>query len=726
MRNLRHFEPTPIPNKIPERAVEKLAGWRPALKGQLRIRETSAPARPRIAAYLRYSTDRQDDYSFDRQLIEVRGYAARLGGDIVLVFGDAGESGYWSANRPEFKQMLQAAERRQFDILLIENGDRLSRRVHITTTVFAKLGDCRIEVHSTRDGRWSLLQAALAGAMSEEQRNRLSEFIRSGIIKLVSRGLWPGRAPYGYEKAYAVASAIEGQPPVLRTPGDMRIVPQRATVVRRAFKMRAAGIGCDTIADIFAAEEVEPPFGGTWTGQTIRYMLRNAMYVGVGIYCKTRQYRMEVDDRMVWCTERMSPDEWLFFERPDLAIIDDLDDWHTVQRLMREARFPGPNRKSLLSRLMVCGTCGGPLSIAGNYDHRRKIKCSTYRRVKRGGQKCAQPQLTLESVEDAVISLVCEKLQNPAATRNMQIGFDRKIRHAQIELNAKRREREQERAGVRRRLDATHDAAMVVGLTTNALAEQRRDLCARLEEIDAELASIPAVSLCAEPFAVAPPDSADYLDALVPGHDYQGCDEARAKLVATFRALVGQVVVFCDPDTKRAEVRLEGPVADVDGAASKEFVPATRLGFRIYSANRLARRGAFAISDSDWEKICGVLPCGDVWIEDLDRPLPLRSIVEAVIFLKRTRIGAPNLPDDVWPHRIYVWAAARMLSYAGILDVVEDAMRKAELELIDGIGLRLEANRSRKLDPVGSFLKSNERRRAHVLSRLKHGDASAA
>src|SRR3546814_2300118 len=80
----------------------------------------------RAAVYSRYSTDKQDPSSIEDQvrvctrLIEQRGCA------LAAIYSDAAMSGATAA-RPGLRQLLAGAEAGEFDVLVVESLDRLSR-----------------------------------------------------------------------------------------------------------------------------------------------------------------------------------------------------------------------------------------------------------------------------------------------------------------------------------------------------------------------------------------------------------------------------------------------------------------------------------------------------------------------------------------------------------------------------------------------------------------------
>ena len=80
----------------------------------------------RVALYLRTSTETQD---CDNQRLELEAFCARQNWSIVRGFVDFGFSGK-DHERPAFRDMMQAASKRQFDCLLFWDLSRYRSRVN--------------------------------------------------------------------------------------------------------------------------------------------------------------------------------------------------------------------------------------------------------------------------------------------------------------------------------------------------------------------------------------------------------------------------------------------------------------------------------------------------------------------------------------------------------------------------------------------------------------------
>ena len=93
----------------------------------------------RVALYARYSSDNQRDASIEDQLRICREKAEREKWTTVSTYKDAGISGASMILRPGIQTLLQDAQRQQFDVVLAEALDRISRDQADVATLFKHL-----------------------------------------------------------------------------------------------------------------------------------------------------------------------------------------------------------------------------------------------------------------------------------------------------------------------------------------------------------------------------------------------------------------------------------------------------------------------------------------------------------------------------------------------------------------------------------------------------------
>jgi DNA invertase Pin-like site-specific DNA recombinase len=147
----------------------------------------------RAAIYARVSTL---DQHVENQLTELRQYVERRGWSAVE-YVDRGVSGA-KDRRPALDEMLKAARRRRFDVLVCWRLDRLGRNLrHLVMLLdelqalgigFVTLGE-GIDT-STPAGR---LQLHILSAIAEFERSRIQERVRAGLARAVAHGKRLGR-----------------------------------------------------------------------------------------------------------------------------------------------------------------------------------------------------------------------------------------------------------------------------------------------------------------------------------------------------------------------------------------------------------------------------------------------------------------------------------------------------------------------------------------------------
>lgn len=147
-----------------------------------------------VAIYARVSTDRQ---KVDMQLSELRDFVERSG---WRIFNEYIDQGYTGANikRPAFAEMIGAAKKRRFDILLVWKLDRLSRSLKDLINTLDELGSLGINFISydnnldttTPTGK---LVFQIIGAVAEFEKDIIRERVKAGLEHARQKGKRLGR-----------------------------------------------------------------------------------------------------------------------------------------------------------------------------------------------------------------------------------------------------------------------------------------------------------------------------------------------------------------------------------------------------------------------------------------------------------------------------------------------------------------------------------------------------
>ena len=225
------------------------------------------------AAYIRVSSERQDEFSPASQLKIVRQRAERDGFQIPdeYVFYDDGISGGDTKKRDAFNNMISKAKEKThpFDAIYVWKFSRFARNQEqsiVYKNLLKKIGVSVISVsEDIPEGPFGSLIERVIEWSDEYYLTNLSEETRRGRMERFSRGLPITNPPYGYimkDGQYA---------PDESGPSDM---------VRRVFDMYAEGHGLADIAKTLGDMGMRTKTGKRPEKRTIDRIITNPTYAG--------------------------------------------------------------------------------------------------------------------------------------------------------------------------------------------------------------------------------------------------------------------------------------------------------------------------------------------------------------------------------------------------------------------------------------------------------------
>src|SRR5215470_19209792 len=106
----------------------------------------------RTALYARYSSDNQREASIEDQFRICREHAKRENWTVVAAYKDARISGASMILRPGIQTLLQDSQRGQFDFVLAEALDRISRDQADVATLFKHLQFAGVPIVTLAEG----------------------------------------------------------------------------------------------------------------------------------------------------------------------------------------------------------------------------------------------------------------------------------------------------------------------------------------------------------------------------------------------------------------------------------------------------------------------------------------------------------------------------------------------------------------------------------------------
>ncbi len=298
--------------------------------------------------YSRVSTEGQvDGFSLDAQKRETRKAAEKLGCKVLKEFVDEGVSGTLE-DRPAFTELLRfcAENKGRVGYVIVKDIDRFSRETLVHQILRRKLQVLGINLFSinqpsiSENNPQARFMENIFSSVAQLERDQIVQRCLSGTKEAVLRGAWTCRAPYGYD----YTKTVDGMP-------TLKIIPERAEAVRKAFQMYSEGALLTAIAEKLHAMGYLTSGSRKFSKQSIDNMLKNPAYIGK---VKHRQF----PDRLI---DGLHP-----------AIVSQ-EVWDVVQRRF-ENRLPFPTKHKInpdfiLTNILRCPECNGPMTGA---SHRGK------------------------------------------------------------------------------------------------------------------------------------------------------------------------------------------------------------------------------------------------------------------------------------------------------------------------------------------------------------------
>jgi DNA invertase Pin-like site-specific DNA recombinase len=155
-------------------------------------------AMKRAAIYLRVSTQ---DQTTSNQEHELRQAAERAGWQVAKVYKDHGISGAKGRNgRPAFDTLCRDATKRQFDVVMAWNVDRLGRSLKDLVAFLSELHALGIDLFLHQQGLDTTTPSGKAmfqmlGVFAEFEHSIIQERVRAGLQRAKREGKRLGRPP---------------------------------------------------------------------------------------------------------------------------------------------------------------------------------------------------------------------------------------------------------------------------------------------------------------------------------------------------------------------------------------------------------------------------------------------------------------------------------------------------------------------------------------------------
>ena len=376
-----------------------------------------------IAGYVRISVDDEldrDNISIENQKAIIQDFVkTRFPGSSLTFHEDRDRSGYTFEQREGYQAMRKGLMAHKYDILIVKDFSRFSRRNSRGLVELEDLRDAGVRIISIGDGidfpnddDWLKIQFQFL--INEMPVTDTSKKVRNVIKRRQADGEWLCAAPYGY---------------IINKRREFEIVPTEADIVRKIFDLyNNDGWGYKRIANYLTDQGVPTPrmseqmrkeadgleykrqVKAAWAIVTVQGILDNDFYIGT--LRQGKYTRAKINGKDI----KRDDGEHIVIENHHQAIID----YRTFATTMalREKRTRSNYRgvkinDNVYSGFLECGDCGSPMFSMSRSDLKPAYTCGTYHR--RGLKGCTSHHIRVDRLDDLLKSYVQKLMENSAA-----------------------------------------------------------------------------------------------------------------------------------------------------------------------------------------------------------------------------------------------------------------------------------------------------------------------
>lgn len=437
-------------------------------------------ARKRVAIYARVSTTEQaeEGYSIDEQIRLLRQYCEREGYEVYEEYVDRGISGKSIKGRASLQQLLDDADKKLFDIVLVWKSNRLARNIldMLKIVDFLKRRNIAFRSYSEKyetETPTGKLQFNMMAVIAEFERDNIAENVKMGMIARAKEGSWNGGQVLGYD---SVRSQNENRK---RNATRLVVNEREAATVRRIFQLYNAGNGYKSIANTLNQEGHRTKKGNFFSINGVKTILMNPIYVGLIRYNVRRD----------WSEKRrnnINPNP--IIEKGQHTPIISEETWEKAKSIMKN-RSQKPNRiysgEFPLTGIMKCPICGAGM-VLGRTTNTRKdgskrvleyYVCGAWKN--KGTAACNSNSIRTEYAENYVLNKIAQFANNDVLIKDVVDKINKNNRTISEPLQKEYKVLKSELVAIQTKKDKA------IGLYEDGILD-KIDLKNRLEKLDEE------------------------------------------------------------------------------------------------------------------------------------------------------------------------------------------------------------------------------------------------
>ena len=456
-----------------------------------------------VALYARVSTrQQQQENTIDSQVQALKHYVQQQGWTLLPdhVYLDDGMSGT-RLDRPALDRLRDAAQRGEFDAVVVLSPDRLARNYAHQWLLIEELEKFQVQLlflhNPFGDTPQGKLLTQMQGMIAEYERTQILERTRRGRLEKARRGEYVPWAYHCYGYRYL--------PKRHDSPPQVVVEPREAEVVRHIYRLLVEDhLSCRQITKRLNEAHIPTPSGQNqvWQPATVRNILTNRVYAGHARY-NYRQLalpRSRKKDEAILHSLKTGrhyrpASEWVWSEAPALilpAVYDKAQVQLQRNAEIAEKMYRPSSRRYLLRRLVKCGACG--LGMRGSRRVRSNKQteylyydCKGHSPLTCGRVgRCSSRSVRAERLDTVVWQELCQLLQHPEMIPRLHQTWAEAKEPNLSTLAAQQHQLRQRQQRLERQSQRLLDAYQAEVISLEELQSRRRTLSAEMAQIEQE------------------------------------------------------------------------------------------------------------------------------------------------------------------------------------------------------------------------------------------------
>ncbi|RCW65789.1 DNA invertase Pin-like site-specific DNA recombinase [Saliterribacillus persicus] len=350
----------------------------------------------KCAVYIRVSTDKKEQ---ETSLINQERYfyniIAEKGWELHKFYIDV-QSGTKANKRASFKEMIEDAKDKKFDIILSKELSRLARNGQLSYEIKEMAEQNNVHIitfdNAINTTVGNIHMSGLYAWVYDQESQRTSERIKASLNSKARKGEYLGsHAPYGYQVINKRLVIAEND---------------TVNVIKDIFNWYVGGTGFDAIARRLSKKGIPTPAtvaqkrnaSKYWHGSTIKNILSNPHYTGILV--QHRETSISVTSEL---RKQLPHSKYIIVPNAHPPLISN-EQFDTVQYMINKRKKTNTSQKyHLFTNYLYCIDCGKSMWYRQN---RKGYICGNY--AKNGNLACSHHAIK----ETAIKKVILENIQS--------------------------------------------------------------------------------------------------------------------------------------------------------------------------------------------------------------------------------------------------------------------------------------------------------------------------